>query len=79
MYALVFQVDFSFGLSTKHLYIFLPSSMRATCPAHLILLGFISELYLGTSKNYEAHTVQLPPFSFYFIPLGPNFLLRTLF
>ena len=38
---------FPSGFTTKPLYMTLLSSIRATCPAHLILLDFITRILLG--------------------------------
>jgi hypothetical protein len=45
IYALVFQVVSTSGFPNKTLYTFLSHPMRATCPAHLILLDFICLIF----------------------------------
>jgi len=48
---------FPSGLPTKNLYTPLSSPIRATCPAHLILLDFITRTILGE----EYKTVKIIP------------------
>jgi len=60
-------------------YVF-PLPIRATCPAHLILLDFITETILGEqyiSLNSSLCSFLHSPVSSYL--LGPNILLSTLF
>ena len=68
------------GFPTKPLYTTLPSPIRATCTAHLILLDFITCTILV--EQYRSLSPSL--FSFPHSPvtsslLGPNILLYTLF
>ena len=58
----------------------LPSPIRATCPAHLILLEFITRTILG--EEYKSFSSSLCNFLHSPVTsslLGPNILLNTMF
>jgi hypothetical protein len=52
IYLFIYQNNLVFSCQT--LYTFDSSPMRATWPAHLILLTWSAQWYLGMSKNHEA-------------------------
>jgi len=58
---------FPSGFPTKNLYTPLSSPIRATCPAHLILLDFITRTILG-----EEYKSLAPRYAIYSIPPLPH-------
>jgi hypothetical protein len=72
---------FSSGFPTKTLHIPLSSPIRATCPAHLILIYFITRTILGEEyKSFISSLCNLlhsPPVTSSL--LGPNILLNSMF
>ena len=69
---------FPWGFPTKNLHTPLASSIRATCPAHRIILDFITRTILGEPyRSLRSSLCSFPPHPCYLVPLRNKYSPQT--
>jgi len=69
---------FPLGVSTKLLYTFLFSAIRATCPAHFIFFALLNVTHCVSSTNHKGPQCTVFSSNLLLFPLTPKYFLSTL-